>query len=366
MKKLEYQISFTTPAFLGNAEQVGQWRTPPFKALLRQWWRIVYAPEVGFDVSALRRDEGKLFGVAADGDGSRRAQVRLRLTGGWGFGDYRQLEDCGRVCHPEVDNDKAGPACNGGPGRRIKAALYLGFGPVNTHGLARPPAIAPGPEHGNCLSIAVPEHHRDAIARAVELSAWFGTLGSRSRNGWGAIDIQPCADTKTPSIPPLSIQGLEGVLRPIDQCLQLDWPHAIGTDEGKPLVWQTRAGPSWRKAIEELARIKVALRTQPALSLDKVPKGSFSARHLLAYPVTHHPVNGDGWGNQGRLANQIRFKVNQQNGVWRGLIVHLPCRLPAEMLVALPRPLRQKLDQEALAIWKAVHQVLDVNAERIS
>jgi len=45
MKKLKCQIRFTTPAFLGNANQVGQWRTPPFKALLRQWWRIVYAAD---------------------------------------------------------------------------------------------------------------------------------------------------------------------------------------------------------------------------------------------------------------------------------------------------------------------------------
>lgn len=36
---LSYTVRFTTPAFLGNAEQAGQWRTPPFKALLRQWWR---------------------------------------------------------------------------------------------------------------------------------------------------------------------------------------------------------------------------------------------------------------------------------------------------------------------------------------
>ncbi len=46
MKKLEYQVAFTTPAFLGNADQQAQWRTPPFKALLRQWWRVVHAPKV--------------------------------------------------------------------------------------------------------------------------------------------------------------------------------------------------------------------------------------------------------------------------------------------------------------------------------
>lgn len=46
MTTLTYQVSFNTPAFLGNAEQQAQWRTPPFKALLRQWWRVVKAPEV--------------------------------------------------------------------------------------------------------------------------------------------------------------------------------------------------------------------------------------------------------------------------------------------------------------------------------
>lgn len=40
-----YQLSFTTPAFLGNAGQDAQWHTPPFKALLRQWWRVAWAAD---------------------------------------------------------------------------------------------------------------------------------------------------------------------------------------------------------------------------------------------------------------------------------------------------------------------------------
>jgi CRISPR-associated protein Cmr1 len=43
MTQLRYRLTFLTPAFLGNAEQSAQWRTPPIKALLRQWWRVVYA-----------------------------------------------------------------------------------------------------------------------------------------------------------------------------------------------------------------------------------------------------------------------------------------------------------------------------------
>ncbi len=29
MRTLAYTITFVTPAFLGNAEQAGRWRTPP-------------------------------------------------------------------------------------------------------------------------------------------------------------------------------------------------------------------------------------------------------------------------------------------------------------------------------------------------
>lgn len=63
MRKLAYTLSFTTPAFLGNAEQSAQWRAPPFKAQLRQWWRVVHAAEKGLrsDVHAMRKDEARLF-----------------------------------------------------------------------------------------------------------------------------------------------------------------------------------------------------------------------------------------------------------------------------------------------------------------
>jgi CRISPR-associated protein Cmr1 len=38
MVKQTYIVRFVTPAFLGNVEQQGQWRTPPFKALRKQRW----------------------------------------------------------------------------------------------------------------------------------------------------------------------------------------------------------------------------------------------------------------------------------------------------------------------------------------
>jgi CRISPR-associated protein Cmr1 len=83
-----YTLRLVTPAFLGNADQSGQWRTPPIKALLRQWWRVAYAAEQAgaVDVAAMRAAEGRLFGVAADREGeSMQSQVRIRL-GHWNDG----------------------------------------------------------------------------------------------------------------------------------------------------------------------------------------------------------------------------------------------------------------------------------------
>ena len=90
MRELTYQVSFNTPAFLGNAEQQAQWRTPPFKALLRQWWRVVKAPDVGYDHRKLLALENELFGSAGDDSGGGRSKVQLRLSR-WDAGTLTEL-----------------------------------------------------------------------------------------------------------------------------------------------------------------------------------------------------------------------------------------------------------------------------------
>ena len=69
MQKLEYELSFLTPAFLGNAAQAGQWRTPPIKTLIRQWWRMAFVAGQTISpglVNTLREHEQVLFGTVAD------------------------------------------------------------------------------------------------------------------------------------------------------------------------------------------------------------------------------------------------------------------------------------------------------------
>ena len=106
MKTLEYTVRFNTPAFLGNAEQSGQWRTPPFKALLRQWWRVAVAEQQNFSVNALRKYEAEIFGVAADGSESHKSQVRIRLDD-WSLGKLTHAHAIGEVAlrNNEIPDD---------------------------------------------------------------------------------------------------------------------------------------------------------------------------------------------------------------------------------------------------------------------
>lgn len=181
MRQLSYCIRFTTPAFLGDAEQNGRWRTPPFKALLRQWWRVVNG---NTNVVKLREEEGRLFGAANDKAGSsQKSQVRIRLDS-WSVGRLgNPWGEDPRVFHPEVGQN----------GRNVGSHLYLGYGPLvyeGRHGtnLRNNAAIQAG--ETRVLRLTWPEHVQ-SIKDTLQLMQWFGTLGGRSRNGWGSLELRP-------------------------------------------------------------------------------------------------------------------------------------------------------------------------------
>ena len=349
MKTLEYTLRFNTPAFLGNAEQQAQWRTPPFKALIRQWWRVVKAHEFGYDHTRLRTAEMRLFGAASDSgnEKSHRSLVRLRLSS-WEAGKLPSVPRGDMVEHTEV------------PGGQVGANLYLGYGPIG--GVTRS-AIKPT-EASSQLVLRCPIEAADGIKAAMQLAAWFGTLGSRARNGWGAIHIE---GEEIKGFAELKIPALTGVIapRPLAKCLEVEWLHALGCDStGLPLVWrllkkddvkrQLVPFDSWEEAMKELARIKIKVRTSDFFKFQGGGPGGHpnpQPRHLLAYPAgSQHNVAA--WGNNGRLANQVLFKVHRHGNGFAATIAHFPSRLPAHMAAG-----RQVPDQGA--IWKEVHRLLD-------
>jgi len=339
-----YRMSFHTPAFLGNAEQSGQWRTPAIKALIRHWWRVAYwASSTGtFDIRAMRRTEGDLFGLAADGDetGSRQSQLRIRLSH-WNVGKQKTWVglDSGGVRHPEVEKSKS-----------ISPQLYLGFGPLTYDKQIRQTQLNKGAalEGGEeaVLALAFPDgKERLRLEQALSLLNFLGTLGGRSRNGWGSLTLAPEDDT-----PDLKATLPPQMLRDWREALALDWPHAVGRDKLGPLIWHTDNLPDWHAVMKRLAEIKISLRTQPAFAFQGKPSGQAEPRHWLSYPVTNHDVVE--WKrNNRRLPNTLRFKVRPTaQGQLQGLIYHMPCQPPPEF-----QPTFKILEE----VWTHVHQHLD-------
>lgn len=352
MQTFSYRLTFHTPAFLGNAEQAAQWRTPPIKALLRQWWRVVYAAEHGYrvDVAAMRRAEGRLFGHAwleDDRDerggkvAARRSEVRLRLSA-WEVGTLKSWEGLEQqaVRHPEVERT----------GYKVGPHAYLGFGPLDGRGGTKfadkvNAAVKAGASATLALAAAPDELHR--LQRALALINLYGTLGGRSRNGWGSLDLKPLEGTATLA------QSLHPELMiPWTEALRADWPQAIGSDRTRPLIWQTAALPDWKQAMRQLAEVKIALRTQQAFKFpNERPDGQVHARHWLSYPVTKHEVST--WKRDGlRLPNSLRFKVrpSADGKALHGVIFHMPCLPPPAF-----RPDPKAIEQ----VWQRVHAHLD-------
>jgi len=340
MKQLEYSVRFNTPAFLGNAEQSGQWRTPPIKALLRQWWRVAYAASQGFKVNVadMRRDEGLLFGNAWLEKQFCKSMVRIRLDR-WDEGKLKSWPSLDKVSHPEVKFP-------------VGSDLYMGYGPVTLPKGANQPALKDNAaiQSGEIatLSLAAPDEHAPLIEQALMLMDRYGTLGGRSRNGWGSFSLTPLEGT--PAL------GGKVPLRALGEALVLDWPHAIGQDSTGMLVWQTRPFDNWAVLMKELAIIKIGLRTQFKFTTGKNAMQP-EDRHWLSYPVTNHSVQA--WGNNARLPNSLRFKVRPAPGDAKqvvGVIVHVPC---------LPPPAFQPHLNEIEKIWKQVHAFLDAPTQKL-
>lgn len=335
MQVLKYQMTFTAPAFLGDAEQSGRWRTPPIKALLRQWWRMVYAEaHTPSAIGAMREKEGNLLGNAWLDSGATKSKVRIRLDH-WNTGTLLQshwpaLE---KARHPEVK-------------QMVGADLYMGFGPVmlprgeHQPKLKANAAIQAG-DHA-ILSVAVPDSDASDMARALWLMDRYGTLGGRSRNGWGSFTLTPMPGEALPG-ETLPIQA-SPILQSWETCLNTDWPHAIGKDAKGPLIWETSPFSDWKTLMVSLAQLKIDLRTS-----FKFGQGNPEARHWLAYPVTHHKVNS--WSGNARLPNMLRFKIRATpDGQVVGVIYLVP-HLPPQGF----SPDRKTVQQ----VWSEVLKFMD-------
>lgn len=369
----EITVKFNTPAFLGDAEQKGRWRTPPFKALLRQWWRVVVAKDFKYNYVKLREQEGALFGHAwlkkeDQKIWAMKSQVQIALSE-WKVGSKNSWQFQGNVYHPEV----------GQQGRQVDASLYLGYGPLTYNNQIRRTELKSKPaveEDSSCLlTLMYPDQQEATMCNLLDLLQFFGAIGGRSRNGWGSFNLEGDGVAIPDKLFEIH-EWFETYSRDMQECLQKDWPHALGRDDKGLLCWITEPEKGWKSVIEKLAKLKVSFRTALSITKNKdVTNPQVDNRHILAYPITNHGVKGwceeDDHGNlltdrhghlkqKERNANQLRFKVVRlKESKFMGVIFHLPCCVPEELTAKLGRQDRDFIHQKQVNTWKKVHAELD-------
>lgn len=307
MEKLKYEFKFNTPAFIGNEKQDSQLRTPPFKALIRHWWRFVWVSKNGGDIEQMRACENFLFGSASgENNGSQKSKIRIRLP--WTPGTMNQ----------------------------VNSGTYLLYGKIDKGSVKTSIAT----ENSFALQIAVPRENVPEIETTMKLILDYGTIGGRSRNGWGSIHLTPSQNNQ------FKLRDISQFTQNWKEALEEGWPYAIGKDEIGPLIWQTESCQNWNQVMSKLSEI----RKEMSKSAKKFPNG----RRWLSYPVKDTQVpeldNKDR-----RMPNALRFKVRidptNQNRV-RGIIFFVPS-VPIEAL--------NKYRSEIRTVWQHTLGQLDQN-----
>lgn len=333
MTQRSYTVRFLTPAFLGNADQSGEWRTPPFKALLRQWWRVAYVrgreptPDL---VTQMRDSEGRLFGNAwLDANGEDRAANRK-------VGHCRSLVRIRLETKEGTSSWAPGTQTGVAPMRDGLDTSYSWFGLIKRKDrLTRQPlpdrtGIKPdGREGERVLKLAVPENRQEELDMTLRLIHAFGQIGSRARTGWGAVHIE--------GVKPLSRAELRVFTRRSQDCLasDCDWAHAVGRDDQGAWVWESQQDfKDWGAALTKVAGLRKDVRA----SL----KGQIDLRPLL------------GFADANRMPSPLRWRVFRGEGAdtLKVRVFALPHRIPADGK-------KESINGQAVSAWSTVTEVLD-------
>ncbi|HHO48844.1 MAG TPA: hypothetical protein ENN06_10420 [Desulfobacteraceae bacterium] len=336
-KKVELQCEVVTPMFLGGAGQEAEWRAAPFKALLRSWWRVTQHG-VG-DAAALAREEGRLFGRAGDDDDSGKSLVRVFVQSN-AKAVKNSLPDWDMIIHPNCIDPRRNPK------GKIKPLLYLAG-----MGLAGPKLQVKHtyfpPEASFILAIDYPSGQVKNMERIFALIQAFGTVGGRSRNGWGSFMI-----TNPPIDPEPAARLLTAATRNWTDGLNSEYPNCLGCNGENPLLWKTELREEWKLAMKDLAEAYIEVRAKQVGSDGELNPGmrnnhNIQERHLLGIPLTNHNYGG----GAARHASPLRFVVKKQDGKFRGYILHVPHGHSRQ------QPLASGVTVQK--VWEKVHRKLD-------
>lgn len=362
--ELRFDVKFVTPCFLGGADGNAEIRTAPFKNLLRRWWRIANG---NLSPEELWKRESRLFGsTEKDPDiveenkklpkdkrkpevfGKSKVVVKIIETNCHISNRKELLFPNMKLEHPEVT-------------KSVHVEAYLGMGPIFWDKKLERTVYKYNyiePSGKISMILVVPKDEVEAFVTILSFINYFGTIGSRSRNGWGSIIISGLKDVS---------KRVEVTLPAISKNFLIDWnsiyskdelrkyPYSFAKDEKGMLCWCTRPQKNWEEAMSIIADAYLKVRT--AFKFQKTDEKALESRHLLGYPVTHHGAkkwdvelkNGKTKKLNTRLPSQLIMKVLKDKDSYYGIILHLPNQIPLKGFSV----------ESQKDIWKFVHGALD-------
>jgi CRISPR-associated protein Cmr1 len=338
-KKAKFSMEVLTPMFLGGASGDAEVRTPPFRNALRYWWRITQG-DIPWE--QLLKKEQKLFGGVTEK--ACRSLVEVVASGKVRTGNVNEKDNLGQKLNTEANN------------RSVPLSAYLGMGPVHFTGAYTKTRILPGEMFQ--LSVSFPESNLQEISDALSLFKAFGGLGARSRNGWGSFALHPADPEEIKLLGMTELFSKFG--KEISQIFSTDkkYPFRLGMSEGKPLLWETGRGTTWKEAMQTAGEKYMDLRQQDKLTFPKNGSKNIEKRHILGYPVTNHRIQDWEEKKSGRMPSQLRILVRKKNSQYVTLFFHLPHKIPKKWD-------EKRLGNE-LEIWKHIHNYLDTNCKRVT
>lgn len=247
MNTIECEVEILTPMFLGGAAQsnggkpVAELRTQSIKGVLRYWYRALVGP------TKLHQTEDHLFGSSDEKVGASKVRLSLRTA--------EPLQYYQRTQFPEIKEYIFKHPTKGFP---MNPLNYLAYGPVdNSKKLART-AFAPGGKF--VLSIGcrqIDKVQTSNVRKSLYLFLTFSGLGSRSRKGYGALEIVQAAtvfgdeDWFVPDSPGQTLKNIIAGKAPIRPTYQKEYPY-IDTDTK---FWISRnSTTTWEESLSMLGR----------------------------------------------------------------------------------------------------------------
>jgi len=306
LERSEWQLSYTMPAFVGNADQTqAEWRIPSFKGALRHWWRIVVGGQnPSLRVSELREREAELFGYVLDGKACK-SKVILAFRS-----ETKATESEWPGCKGRVTT-----GMNNGRPIVSDAELYLGYGPIQKKkGQPTRPTLNLWirPAAPATILMQAPVSSRSDLLMTFAAMNHFAAMGGRNRRSWGSIKLQ--------AVTPHELMHAEELVSrcsiSLDQALSRDWVSGlVCDDEGHPLVWETTdIRSTWQDCVKDLG---------PTLRECNV-----KARAIEGKKEKDLLLTTGGIQSGGRWASPLRMKVAATENGLKLRLIFLPCQVP--------------------------------------